>query len=115
MIGRHLLGAQAQERLEEQVPGALLLNVPVREVVEELQEHHFEHKHRVPRVPAPIHVKVFQGHFDEGEVHSSGEIEEEVGASVQQLVIDKVAEKGAVGTAGLAHGASGKIIFPILQ
>ena len=69
MIGRQLLGAQTQERLEEQVPGALLLNVPVREIVEELQENHFEHEHRVPGVPTPGNVKVFQGRFDEGKVH----------------------------------------------
>ena len=72
VIGRQFLGAQAQERLEEQVPGALLFNVPVREVIEELQEDHLEHEHRVPGVPAPIHVKVFQGRFDKGEVHGSG-------------------------------------------
>jgi len=33
VIRRQLLGAQAQERLEEHIPGALLLNVPVLEVV----------------------------------------------------------------------------------
>src|SRR5512135_2537912 len=103
MIGRQFLGAQTQERLEEQVPGALLLNVPVREVVEELQENHLEHEYRVPGVPAPIRVEVFQGRLHKGEVHGPGEIEEEVGAPTQQLVVDEVAEKGAVGAAGLAH------------
>src|SRR5512139_2338644 len=106
MIGRQFLGAQAQERFEEQVPGALLLNVPVREVVEELQENHFEHEHRVPGVPAPSNIKVFQGRFDEGEVYGSGEIGEEVRAPTQQLVVDEVAEEGTVGAAGLAHEAS---------
>jgi len=53
VIGRQFLSAQAQERLEEHVPEALLLNVPVPEVVEELQEHHFEDEHRVPRGPGP--------------------------------------------------------------
>ena len=112
VIGRQFLSAQAQEGLEEQVPGALLLNVPVREVVEELQENHFEHEHRVPGVPAPIHVKVFQGRFDKGEVHGSGEIGEEMGAATQQLIVNEAAEEGAVGAAGLAHEASGKIYFP---
>jgi len=51
VIGRQFLGAQRKERLEKHVPGALLFNVSVREVVEELQEDHLEHDHRVPGVP----------------------------------------------------------------
>ncbi len=35
-----------------------------------------------------------------------------MGAPTQQLVIDEVAEKGAVGAAGFAHDTSGKIYFP---
>jgi len=38
VIGRQFLGTQAQERLEEKVPDALLLNVPVRKVIEELKK-----------------------------------------------------------------------------
>jgi sugar (pentulose or hexulose) kinase len=35
-----------------------------------------------------------------------------MGALPQQLVINEVAEEGAVGAAGFAHVASGKIYFP---
>ncbi len=41
---------------------------------------------------------------------------EKMGAPAQQLVVNEVAQEGAVGTAGLAHEASrGKIISLILQ
>ena len=112
VIGRQFFGAQTQERLEKHVPGALLFDVAVRKIVEELQEHHLEHEHPVPGSPAPIHVKVFQGRFDEGEVYSSGKIGEEMGAPTQQLVVNEVAEEGTVGAAGLAHEPSGKYYFP---
>ena len=116
VVGRQLLGAQTQERLGEHVPGTLLFNVPILEVVEELLVHHFEHEHQVPGVPAPIHLEIFQGRFDKGEVHGPGEIGKEMRAPPQQLLLDKVAEEGAFNAAGFAHVASRKnIIYLILQ
>jgi hypothetical protein len=41
-----------------------------------------------------------------------GELALDLGALTQQLVVDKVAEKGTGGTAGLAHGVTGKIYYP---
>jgi hypothetical protein len=72
VTGWQFFRAQAQERLEKYIPGTLLLNVPVRELDEELQENHLEYEHRVQRVPAPIHRELFQGRFDQGEVHGQG-------------------------------------------
>jgi len=40
---------------------------------------------------------------------------EEIGTPPEQLVIEKVAEKGVGGAAGLALSAFGKYICPILQ
>ena len=37
VVRRQFLGAQAQETFEHHVPGALLLDLPIREVVEELR------------------------------------------------------------------------------
>jgi hypothetical protein len=53
VIRRQFLGAQAQEALEHQIPGGPFFQLPVREVVEELQEDQLEHEHRVPRIPRP--------------------------------------------------------------
>ena len=40
---------------------------------------------------------------------------EEMRTAFKQLVLDEITEEGTVGTAGLAHGTSGKVCFPILQ
>lgn len=112
VIGRQFLGAQTQEPLEHHVPGGLLFQLAVREVVEELQKDQLEHEHRIPRVPAPVHVEVLQGRFDESKVLGPGELIEEMGAPAQKLIIDEVAQEGVVGAAGLAHVASREIYFP---
>ena len=56
-----------------------------------------------------------EGRFDQGEIHRPGEIEGEGEALARLLVVDKVDEERAAGAAGLAHVASGKYYFPILQ
>lgn len=115
VIGGQLLGAQAQEAFEHHVPGGLLFQLSVREVVEELQEDHFEHQHRVPGVSAPVDVEVFQGLFDKGKVHRSGQIVEEMGTPAQQLVVDEVALKEPWVLPDLLMRPPGKNKFPILQ
>jgi len=50
---------------------------------------------------------------DKGEVHGRGEIEEKVGTSPQQLVVNEVAQEGIVGAAGFAQEAS-ENYFPYL-
>ena len=47
MIRRQLLGANPQEALKHHVPSDLILQLPVREVVEELQKYQLKHEHRV--------------------------------------------------------------------
>jgi len=92
------------------------LGLGLRHYLEELEEHHLEHQHRVPGVPAPIHAKIFQGHLDKGEIHGPGQLVEKIGTPLQQPVINEVPEEGAVGATGLAHGGlQGKIISLILQ
>jgi hypothetical protein len=59
VIQGQLLGTYAQETLEHQVPGGLLFQLPVREVIEELQKVHLEHDYRVPQSPGPSQRKSF--------------------------------------------------------
>jgi hypothetical protein len=65
-----------------QIDDSILINTRLH-VVDELEEHHFEHEHWVSGVTAPSYVKVFQGRFDKGEVHGPGEVKEEVGTAPQ--------------------------------
>ena len=97
VIRGQLLGAQTQEPLVNHVESGLFFDLPVRQVIEELQADHFEHQHRVPGVPAPIHVKVPAGLPDEAKIHGSGQVFQEVVPFRQEPFIDQIAEKGAVG------------------
>ncbi len=47
-IGGRFLGAHAQEPLIDQVKGNLRLHLGIRQIIEELQQHHFAHQHWVP-------------------------------------------------------------------
>ena len=114
VAGRQLFAAQPQEPLENQGPGALFFDFPVREVIEKLQKDHFEHGHRVPGVPAPVHVKVTAGFSDKAKVYRPAQLMEKMGALPQQVVIDEVAEERTVGRPFFMR-PSGNIIFLILQ
>ncbi|MCX5888440.1 MAG: hypothetical protein NTY36_03195, partial [Deltaproteobacteria bacterium] len=69
-----------------------------------------------PEGTTPIHVEVFEGHFYQGEIQGFRQFGKKMRPALQQLIINEVAEKGAVGAAGLAYKASKDIfIFLILQ
>ena len=55
--------------------------------------------------------EVFPHHFSEEEVRDAGQISDEVGAALPQLVAAGVVEEGAVGAAGLAQMAFGKFFY----
>jgi hypothetical protein len=60
----------------------------------------------VPRVPAPVHIEVFEDRFDKSKIYGPGEIVEKMEALAEQMIVDEVAEEGTVGAASRAHGTS---------
>lgn len=69
-----------------------------------------------PRGPGPSPLKSLSGPPRQRQSPPPGTGREEKGGPAHQMVVDKVAEKRAVGAAGLARGASmGRIISLILQ
>jgi len=103
-IGRQLLGAQPQEPLVGQVKSGLFLHLAIRQIIEKLQKHHFEHQHRVPRFSPPINIKVFAVLRDKAKIHHLRQVFQEVGSLGQNLLIKKIAKEGAVGFALFSHG-----------
>jgi hypothetical protein len=104
-IGWRFLGAHAQEPRVDQVKGNLRLHLGIRQILEELQQHHFAHQHWVPGVPLPIYLEVFAVLLDKPKILTCAKSYKKRGRWEKSTYREN-GKEGTVGCALFGYGRS---------